>query len=112
MLRIMLLSLCVLALFSSLAAADSLPIRIDGDFTDWTVGPSATDPTGDDGSSGIDFTEITLANDENWLYLRFDTTVDVQPDEGQNLVFALDTDMNAGTGQSTHVALPGQDEVA
>jgi endonuclease/exonuclease/phosphatase family metal-dependent hydrolase len=41
-----------------------------------------------------------VVNDQDWLYLRFNTTVEVQPDEGQNIVLALDTDMNGATGQS------------
>ena len=101
--RNLLLPLCIpaLLLLPALAGAASLPIQVDGRFTDWAASsPAATDPSGDAGSSGIDFTEITVANDQDWLYIRFNTTVDVQPDEGQNIVMALDTDMNAGTGQS------------
>lgn len=77
----------------------NLPIQIDGDYADWTVDALiGTDALGDDGSSGIDFTQFYIANDERRLYIRFDTTVEVQGDEGQGIVFGLDTDRNPGTG--------------
>ena len=54
-----------------LAHAGSFPIRIDGEFVDWApTTVTATDPAGDDGGSGIDFTAITVANDQDWLYIR------------------------------------------
>ncbi len=79
------------------SASASLPIQIDGDFSDWN-GAAATDPPGDAGGSGIDFTHLWIANDENWLFIRFDTGVEVQPDEGQDIRIVLDTDDDAGTG--------------
>lgn len=81
--------------------AGSEPILVDGLFDDWAATvPAATDPSGDGGGSGVDFTSLWVANDENWLYIRFDTGVEVQPDEQQHISFALDTDLNAATGQS------------
>ena len=41
---------------------------------------------------------VTTANDENWFYLRFDTTVEIQPDEQQDIRLYLDTDLDAATG--------------
>ena len=76
----------------------SLPIQIDGEFADWTGPGFATDAVGDGGTSGIDFTRVDVANDEKWLFLRFDTTAEVQPDEGQDITLAIDTDLDAGTG--------------
>ncbi len=89
----------ILASVASPATAENLPVQIDGAYGDWP--PSAviaTDPAGDDGSSGIDFTELSIANDGDRLFFRFDTTQEVQGDEGQNLVFAIDSDRNPGTG--------------
>ncbi|MEZ5066027.1 MAG: endonuclease/exonuclease/phosphatase family protein [bacterium] len=80
------------------AFAGSLPIQIDADFSDWTAGVWATDPSGDAGPSGVDFTRLELADDERRLYLRFDTGVEVQPDEQQEITIAIDTDLNAATG--------------
>ena len=75
-----------------------LPIQIDGEFADWTGAAFATDASGDGGASGIDFTRVDVANDGKRLFLRFDTTAEVQPDEGQDITLAIDTDLDAGTG--------------
>jgi len=83
----------------SAAFAGGVAVTLDGAFDDWTSAAQDTsDPSGDDGVSGIDFTRLELAHDQDWLFLRFDTTVEVQPDEQQDIVLYLDTDMNAGTG--------------
>ncbi len=93
----------VVFLFSTPLPADAggVEVQLDGAFGDWTAAAKGTDdPVGDDGFSGIDFTRLELAHDQDWLFLRFDTTVEVQPDEQQDIVLYLDTDMNAGTGYS------------
>ena len=83
------------------AAADLVPVVLDGWFDDWgAMAPLATDPAGDGGSSGIDFGDLWAANDQDWLFLRFTTGVEVQPDEQQDIRLYLDTDMDAGTGFS------------
>jgi len=83
------------------AAAGALPITPDGQFDDWTSAAQVSlDPAGDGGGSGIDFTHLEIAHDQDWVFLRFDTTVEVQPDEQQDIRFYLDTDMNAATGYS------------
>jgi len=62
--------------------AESLPIQVDGQFDDWSPAPfTANDPPGDAGASGIDFTALMIANDGDWLYIRFDTGIEVQPEE-------------------------------
>lgn len=78
--------------------ADGSPVRIDGDFSDWAVPAFATDVAGDGGDSGIDFTRVDVSDDDRRLYLRFDTTREVQPDEGQEITLAIDADLDAGTG--------------
>ncbi len=81
------------------AQAISLPIQLDGDFDDWTPAAQvASDPAGDAGASVVDFTSLFIANDENLVFLRFNTTAEVQPDENQSITLYLDTDMNAATG--------------
>jgi len=87
--------------FVPAASAGALPITPDGQFDDWTAtAQESLDPSGDDGSSGIDFTHLEIAHDQDWVFLRFDTTIEVQPDEQQDIRFYLDTDMNAATGYS------------
>ncbi|MGD9548200.1 MAG: FlgD immunoglobulin-like domain containing protein [Candidatus Krumholzibacteriia bacterium] len=94
------LALCTLLLIAAVpAAADLVPIQLDGYFDDWSaLTPAVTDPAGDDGSSGIDFGAVWVANDQDYLYIRFETGADVQPDEQQQMRLYLDTDMDAGTG--------------
>lgn len=93
-----LLAVCA-ALAAAPAAADLVPVVLDGWFDDWAaMAPLATDPAGDGGSSGIDFGEVWAANDQDWLFLGFTTGAEVQPDEQQDIRLYLDTDLNAGTG--------------
>jgi endonuclease/exonuclease/phosphatase family metal-dependent hydrolase len=81
------------------SAADLLPILPDGDFSDWDAAtPLGTDASGDGGI--IDFGRVWAANDQDWFFLRFETGGEIQPDEGQDLVIYLDTDLNPATGQS------------
>jgi FlgD Ig-like domain/Endonuclease/Exonuclease/phosphatase family len=75
------------------------PIVPDGNFDDWSTVPLlGTDASGDGGT--VDFGAVWAANDQDWLYLRFDVGGEIQPDEGQDVVLYLDTDMNSSTGQS------------
>jgi endonuclease/exonuclease/phosphatase family metal-dependent hydrolase len=98
--RLLLATILLLAL-APMARAGALPITPDGVFDDWTAAAQETlDPSGDGGGSGIDFTHLEIAHDGDWVFLRLDTTVEVQPDEQQDIRFYLDTDMNAATGYS------------
>jgi len=84
---------------ASPARAVDLPIQIDGAYADWLpTAVVATDASGDAGPSGIDFTTLWMANDETRLFLRVDTTVEVQSDEGQSITIAIDGDRDPGTG--------------
>ena len=91
---------CLLVVFlCSSAQAIGLPIVLDGNFDDWATAPVvATDTGGDAGGGGIDFGRVWVADDENYLYLRFETGIEVQGDEGQDLRLYMDTDLDAGTG--------------
>ena len=80
------------------ASGDSAPIFLDGFFADWTGAVEHLDPAGDNGASGIDFRDVDLANDGDYLFVRFELTVPVGLQEANNLELYLDTDMNAGTG--------------
>ena len=76
---------------------ESAAIFLDGTFADWTGPIEHVDPAGD-GGAGADFRDVDLANDANWLFVRFQTTLDVGLQATNNLYLYLDTDMNAGTG--------------
>lgn len=85
--------------FASAASASLTPVQLDGFFEDWSsVAVQATDAAGDDGSSGIDFGRAWVTNDQDYLYIRFETGANVQPDEGQQMRLYLDTDMSSSTG--------------
>lgn len=74
------------------------PIQLEGDFGDWAaLNPLATDPAGD--GAPVDFGRLWIANDQTRLFLRFETGGEVQPDEEQNIVLYLDTDLDAATGR-------------
>lgn len=90
-------ALIAVSLAAGAAHAASLPIRIDGAFSDWNAAVT-TDAAGDAGSSGIDFQNLWIANDQDWLFVRFDTGVEIEPDEGQDIRILIDADDNAGTG--------------
>ena len=79
------------------AVADLAPIQLDGYFDDWTPISILHDDRGDVFGT-VDYGRIWAANDQDYLYLRFETEGEVQPDEQQNMMIYLDTDMNATTG--------------
>ena len=79
-------------------SGESAPIFLDGFFTDWTGTVEHADPTGDNGSSGIDFSDVDLANDADNLFLRFAIGVERGLQVANNIELYLDTDLNAATG--------------
>jgi hypothetical protein len=79
------------------ALAELTPIQINGYFDDWAALAPVLDDSADD-AGPIDFGRVWVANDQDYLYIRFETEGEVQPDEQQNMRLYLDTDMNAGTG--------------
>ncbi|MBK8167895.1 MAG: endonuclease/exonuclease/phosphatase family protein [bacterium] len=97
--RLLPAALIALALAAPAARAELMPIQLDGFFDDWAeVQPLHVDPAGD--GSTVDFRAVSVVNDHEYLYLRFEVTGDVQPDEQQSLELYLDTDLNAATGTS------------
>ena len=71
-------------------------ITIDGDFSDWAGVPVAyTQPA--DTTLSIAYTNIYVANDENYLYIRFAIATSDNPFQSfQNMFF--DTDADTATG--------------
>jgi hypothetical protein len=93
------LSCTTLLLASLYATADQAPIAIDGVFGDWAnVDAASIDPTGDAGSGSIDFTSLSIADDNEFLFLRIEATADFDLSENNALRVYLDTDDNASTG--------------
>ncbi len=77
---------------------EAAPVFLDGFFTDWTGAVEHVDPAGDNGSSGIDFRDVDLANDGDNLFLRFQIGVERGLQVTNNIELYLDTDLNASTG--------------
>ena len=86
-------------LFAAPALAGLVPIQVDGFYDDWQGETALIDDSGDD-AGPVDFGRVWVANDQDYLYIRFETGGEVQSDEQQTMRLYLDTDMNAGTGTS------------
>lgn len=72
-------------------------IAIDGSFTDWDGVPVLeADPV--DLAAPVDFGDIQVANDANYLYIRFTLHAEASPFSTFNTHLFLDTDNNAATG--------------
>ena len=73
-------------------------ITIDGDTSDWVgVAPAYTDEDGVNNPSGVDFQNVYLANDANYLYIRFTLKQTANPFLGNTYIW-LDNDNNSVTG--------------
>ena len=71
-------------------------ISIDGDFTDWEgITPRFEDPAE---GTPVDFTNIWVANDGNFLYLRFVLANSASPFSDFNTHLFIDSDNNSATG--------------
>jgi exonuclease III len=81
------------------AHAQAARIFLEGTFDDWTpLSPAHEDGLGD-ADAGVDFGRLWIANDESYLYLRFELGLETLIQEGNQIVLYLDTDDNAATGQ-------------
>jgi len=96
----------VFAVFLSASAAIAAEkptlqrIVMDGLFDDWSQVPVAfTDPAGDNGRSSADIRSIWLANDDKYIYLRFEVgrLLNLQHIAGPLRIY-FDVDRSADTG--------------
>ena len=84
------------ALITSARAGTFQSITIDGNFADWAGVPLLhSDPQ--DSSTSIDYRNVYMANDANFIYMRFDLHTSGDPFLFLNNIF-VDTDNNAATG--------------
>lgn len=102
---------------SEVAIATGLPYRlasappstyahlsVDGGFNDWTNVPILA--TAVRGTSAVSFATLALANDNDYLYLRFSLYAPGSPFSDANSHLFIDTDMDAVTGyRPTGIAL-------
>ncbi len=81
------------------AQAEMHRIYLDGYFEDWdAVAVAWTDDSGDGGPSGVDFQRLWIADDEEYLYIRFETTGEIILQEDNQLILSIDIDQDPGTG--------------
>ena len=87
----------VLMLLATGARADYMNITIDGDSSDWgSVSTIATDPADNPGS--IDFLTLQVANNENFIFIRYTLAESFNPQSGSGTFLAIDEDNNVATG--------------
>lgn len=97
-----------IAIAMCIPAADGLESRgssparmiIEGVYSDWSEVPIAfNDPANDNGSSVADFANVWLANDEDYIYVRFDigTLANLQTIDTPLRIY-FDVDRSAATG--------------
>ena len=93
---------CKLALFSCflfLTTSTFSQAFIDESFDDWSsVSSSYVDQLGDGGSSGIDFTDVKISNDENNLFIYFDLQKEINIQASNKVTLYIDIDNNPSTG--------------
>lgn len=79
--------------------AEQRLISIDGVSGDWIgAEPAYEDLAGDGGSSGIDLGRVWMADDDRFLFLRFELGAEASLQENNDLRLYLDTDGNSETG--------------
>jgi len=91
--------LIVLAGSAAPAAGDTLArVICDGDFDDWSVVPMAfADPAGDHSGAVADIRNVWLANDEDYVYVRFGVGTLARLQETPLRIY-FDVDRSADTG--------------
>jgi hypothetical protein len=97
MVRFLTILAAALTFYTTAQAGLYREITIDGDFSDWAGVPlAAQDAFGDSGST-VDFADLYLANDGDFLYVRFTLHASADPFTFLSNSF-FDTDANVSTG--------------
>ncbi|RPG58450.1 MAG: hypothetical protein CBD51_005015 [Flavobacteriales bacterium TMED191] len=80
--------------------SQSNQIYIDGYFEDWVNINNYTD-SNDDIQSGADFINVSVTNDNKYLYVKFETAEEIDLSDGNyDIELLIDTDNNNKTGWS------------
>jgi len=90
---------------STFVFSQSAPIKIDGNFEDWTTDLATFYDTNGENLNGVDLEEFQVTNDENYLYIRIKVNQEIDiTDESlidHNITLSIDTDNNENTGFAT-----------
>jgi len=93
------LAIIVIFVFQA-AAGDFKHITIDGAFNDWAgVAPAFQDPA--DSTTSVDYGDVYVANDDDYLYLRFTLNAPGNPFTSHENIF-IDADNDLTTGFPFH----------
>lgn len=94
------LFVCAL-IFSSFAGFSQDRILVDGMFEEWDEYPVLyTDAIGDGGFSGIDFKQLKVFNDDEFIFFLLETGTEINLQDLNDISIYLDTDDNSNTGLS------------
>jgi endonuclease/exonuclease/phosphatase family metal-dependent hydrolase len=95
--------LMVLFLSPSQVFAGTERIVIDGKFSDWdSITPACSDIAGDQSSGEIDFGQLRLASDQDYLFLSLEVGAEINLQGGNGITLYIDTDNNPSTGKRIH----------
>ena len=88
-------------LFLSIVSFAQDRILVDGIFDEWDAYPiTYADIIGDDGFSGVDFGQLKIYNDEEFLFFSLEVGTAINIQDLNNISIYLETDDNASTGFS------------
>ena len=82
-------------------SGNTAPLSMDGIFHDWNeIAPAHTDPQGDSGTLPVDFRNLWIANDDEFLFIRFETGDEIKLNQHNDVNLYIDLDSNNATGKS------------
>ena len=92
-----------LLLFSSIVSFSQNRILVDGIFDEWGEYPVLyTDAIGDGGLSGVDFRQLKVFNDDEFIFFFLETGAEMNLQDLNDISIYLDTDDNSNTGFSVN----------
>lgn len=96
MLRHVLVWPLIIILYAQISAQT---IVLDDTFEDWQNSVARyTDPRGDSRPGGIDFSDIRISNDQDRIFIYFNTNQEINLQSNNNITLYLDLDDNVNTG--------------
>ena len=92
---------CLSAIFGVQILLAQAPLVIDSEFDEWTGVPVIyTSPPGTGAPGQIDFGQLQIANDQQFLFIRIELGKEIILQESNNLQLLIDADLNSSTGTS------------
>ncbi len=73
-------------------------IVIDENFSDWDNPALSLEDKANDGAYGIDFTRMKIENDDEYLYILFNTTKEINLQNDNDIAIFIDIDEDENTG--------------